>query len=120
MDEIQNEWRYGPTGCGKSRGTRAEYPELYSKDASKWWDGYDNEETVLIEDWDPKTTDYLSRYLKIWADHYSFKAEVKGGSMNIRPKRIIITSQYSIDECFLNTEDASAIKRRFKQIRMNY
>lgn len=116
-DVLDNEWRWGESGAGKSRGVRADYGEsLYVKDATKWWDGYAGEETVLIDDWDPKTTDYLSRYLKIWSDHYAFKAETKGGSMTIRPKRFVITSQYPLDACFLDVNDLSAISRRFKEI----
>lgn len=34
--------------------------------------------------------------------------------MFIRPKKIIITSNYSIEECFHNEQDIAAIKRRFK------
>lgn len=116
-DQLLNEWRYGESGAGKSSGVRKEYGEsLYVKDTTKWWDGYAGEETVLIEDWDPKTTEYLSRYLKIWSDHYCFKAEVKGGSMEIRPRRIVVTSQYPIDGCFLESNDLSAIARRFVEM----
>lgn len=116
-DELLNEWRYGESGCGKSSGARRDYGDsLYVKDTTKWWDGYAGEETVLIEDWDPKTTEYLSRYLKIWTDHYAFKAEVKGGSMTIRPKRVVVTSQYPIDACFLELNDLAAISRRFNEM----
>ena len=98
---MLNEWRCGDSGSGKSSGVRRDYGDsLYVKDATKWWDGYAGEETVVIDDWDPETTKYLRRYLKIWADHYPFKAEVKGGSMEIRPKRVIVTSQYTIEMCF--------------------
>lgn len=113
-DEMDNEWRYGKSGAGKSRSVRADFPVFYTKDATKWWDGYDHEPVVVLDDWDPKTSEYLTRYLKIWSDHYEFKAEVKGGSMQARPKKFIITSQYTIGECFPNPEDFDAISRRFK------
>jgi len=119
-DTLDNEWRWGESGCGKSRGVRSDYgSSLYVKDTTKWWDGYDGEETVLVDDWDPKTSEYLSRYLKIWSDHYAFKAETKGGSMVIRPKRFVVTSQYPIDICFPESQDYAAINRRFKTIFVN-
>lgn len=115
--ELLNEWRCGDSGSGKSSGVRRDYGDsLYVKDATKWWDGYAGEETVVIDDWDPETTKYLRRYLKIWADHYPFKAEVKGGSMEIRPKRVIVTSQYTIEMCFPDEKDYEAINRRFETI----
>nr|WPR18796.1 MAG: hypothetical protein [Chemarfal virus 250] len=115
---LDNEWIHGPSGCGKSSSVRERYSKFYWKDCSKWWDGYDHEEVVVIEDWDPKCSEYLSRYLKIWADHYAFKAEVKGGSMMIRPHKIIITSQYSLEECFPDRNDYEAVSRRFNVKRM--
>jgi len=118
---MKNEWRYGLTGAGKSLGVRRDYPDLYNKDTNKWWDNYAMEETVLIDDWDPKTTEFLVRYLKIWTDHYAFRAETKGGSMMVRPLRIIVTSQYTMDEAFasIDARDCDAIKRRFKQIHVH-
>ena len=73
---------------------------------NKWWDGYNHEEVVVLDDYDPKHTEFLAYYLKIWADHYSFNAEVKGGMMRIRPKTIIVTSQYSLDACFPGERNA--------------
>lgn len=117
IDELQNEWRWGESGVGKSSSVRRDYPGLYLKDASKWWDNYRHEEVVLIEDWDRKTSECLVRYLKVWADHYSFRAEYKGGYLLARPKRIIVTSNYPIGYCF-DDGDCAAISRRFREIRM--
>ena len=38
----------------------------------------------------------------------------KGGMMRIRPKTIIVTSQYSLDACFPEKETLAAISRRFR------
>lgn len=112
-EELTNIWVYGPSGCGKSRYVRDNYTEFYSKPMSKWWDGYNGEDVVVLDDFDPTHGAYLGYFLKIWADHYAFNAEVKGGMMKARPKVIIVTSQYSIERCFERAEDVEAISRRF-------
>lgn len=126
-NELDNLWIQGRSGCGKSRLVRDTYgpgTELggelgfYSKPMSKWWDGYCEEETVLLDDFDPRHAEFLSYYLKIWSDHYAFNAEVKCGMTKIRPKRIIVTSQYSIEQCFQEPQTVEAINRRFKVIEL--
>lgn len=119
----KNLWIHGPTGCGKSRWAHNQCTSdaIYFKNKNKWWDGYDatRHKIVLIEDF---LTDgkLLENYLKIWADRYSFQAEVKGGSIQIHPSNyiLIITSNHSIEKTFLfcNPVDVEAINRRFHEI----
>lgn len=111
--ELENLWLWGKAGTGKTRWAWDHYPDLYVKAINKWWDGYHGQDTVLLDDWDPRH-EALTQYLKIWADRYPFRAEIKGTSMMARPKRIIVTSNYAIDACFQNQEDVEALKRRFK------
>lgn len=114
LDTLENEWWYGETGTGKSRELWDRYPDHYQKSLNKWWDGYQNQDVVAIEEWSPKN-EITSSFLKIWADRYPFSAEIKGGTLQkIRPKKIIVLSNYTIDECFANTQDVGPIKRRFK------
>lgn len=35
----------------------------------------------------------------------------------VRPKKLIVLSNYTIDECFVDSRDADPIKRRFRQLR---
>ncbi|QBL97864.1 replication-associated protein [Wastewater CRESS DNA virus 3] len=94
-------------------------PVHTSKTAIKWWDHYQNEENVIIDDFDDTHT-CLGHHLKRWADHYAFTAETKGGSIYIRPKWIIVTSQFSIQDIFHSDHPTlEALSRRFKLIDFN-
>lgn len=110
-DILDNEWHYGPTGTGKSRLVRTKWPDAFIKSNDVWWDGYQGEETVIIEEMGPKQIG--GHHMKIWADHYAFKAAVKGSQISIRPKRIIVTSNYSIEEVYPEPQDYEPLKRRF-------
>lgn len=111
LNYLPGIWVYGRSGCGKSRWARASYPGAYLKNINKWWDGYQMERDVIIDDWDPDHNK-LKYHLKIWADRYAFTAEIKGGAIRIRPNWIIVTSQYHPQLCF-DAETYSAIERRF-------
>lgn len=114
LSTLENEWWVGPTGSGKSSELWSVYPNHYQKQLNKWWDGYSYEETVAIEEWSPRNECTASQ-LKIWSDRYPFSAEIKGGCLKkIRPLRIIVLSNYTIEECFAQAQDREPILRRFK------
>jgi len=115
--ELRHEWWVGPTGSGKSRLLWELYPTHFQKDANKWWCGYRHQNVVAIEEWSPKN-ECTGSFLKIWADRYPFTGQIKGGSLQrIRPVKLIILSNYEIDDCFPDRRDAEPLHRRFTVLR---
>lgn len=112
--ELEHEWHVGPPGIGKSRSVSVANPGAYLKSAgTKWWDGYTDQEVVIIEDFDAYNV-AMSQNLKIWADRYPFIAEMKNGASYIRPKKIIVTSNYLPTEIWTTDRMCcEAMERRF-------
>lgn len=89
------------------------YPDLYEKDKTKYWNGYTNQEAVLFDDVELADT-YLLGPFKKYCQEKPFMAEDKyGGLRPVRPKTIIITSNFRIDDIWTAEVDRQALKRRF-------
>lgn len=72
-------WYYGEPRTGKTREARAE-GDPYIKLANKWWDGYDGQKKVVIDDLGVEKGKTLVDHLKLWADPWNNQpGENKGG-----------------------------------------
>lgn len=105
-------WIHGLAGCGKTRSVLDQIPDCYPKPRNQWWDGYQRQSVVLVDDVD-RFDVRLGGHFKHWADAYPFIAEIKGGSQKIRPERLIVTSQFTIEQIWEDAETRDALLRRF-------
>lgn len=84
-------WIWGPSGVGKSKlAHELAGEEFYSKDGEKWWDGYDQHEIVIIDDF--RGSNMKFNYLLKVLDRYPMRVEVKGGYRQLLAKKIYVTS----------------------------
>ncbi|ADD62471.1 replication-association protein [Cyclovirus NG12] len=95
---TEKTWVYyywGPTGSGKSRRALEEAQSInadsiYYKPRGLWWDGYHQQENVIIDDFYGWIK--YDELLKI-TDRYPYKVQVKGGFEEFTSTRIWITSE---------------------------
>ena len=67
---------YVKTGSGKTRTAFEEFPKIYTPLSYKWWEGYEGQTEVLIDDF-RKDWCKFHELLKL-LDRYPFKVEAKG------------------------------------------
>lgn len=111
---------WGPTGVGKSRRAWAEAGVgAYPKNArTKWWDGYQGEEHVVIDEF---RGDIGVGNLLTWLDRYPVLVEIKGSSIPLMAKKIWFTSNLAPENWYpdLDLETRDALMRRLEVINLN-
>lgn len=132
-------WFYGPPGTGKTRRAHEEAATLAATGAAtlaatggatlavtgrvalyvhsntgKWWDGYDGENIVIIDDF--RASDWALNYLLKVLDRYECRVETKGGSRQLLATHIYITSPYHPEAAYCNSENVKQLTRRISEI----
>jgi len=103
-------WRWGLAGVGKTRyvfdthGT----DNIYVKDSSMWWNGYTQQQVILIDDFCGK---WPFRDLLRLLDRYPYQGQYKGGYVKINSPYIYITCEFPPSHFWQGNELAQVVRR---------
>ena len=115
-------WYWGATGTGKTKTAYEEYSKkteddniYFSMDTGRWWDGYDAQEYVIIDD---MRKDFMKfhQLLKL-LDRYPYKVETKGSTRQFVAREIIITSAIPPEQMYDTREDIKQLIRRIDTVK---
>lgn len=94
--------------------------EVYGKLNGKWWDGYDEQQIVLFDDFRPTHYDFAA-LLQVF-DRYPMTVEVKGDTVNLMCTKFVVTTPKDIESTYTGTsiadmDDIGQLQRRCIEIK---
>lgn len=102
-------WLWGLAGTGKTRQCIDAHPTShYVKDGTMWWDGYTQQDAIIIDDFDNQIP---YRTLLRMLDRYVYQGQVKGGYVQINSPHIYITCEYPPTNYWFGNELAQITRR---------
>lgn len=111
-------WLWGPTGTGKSRyaATLAGESAYWKPGSTKWWNGYEGQTTVIIDDYRRDLCTF-AELLRLF-DRYPHSVETKGGVRSFVSRRIIVTTPKSPSDTWTGRteEDIAQLLRRIENV----
>lgn len=101
-------WIWGLAGRGKTRYCRDQADTSYIKDGTQWWDGYEQQDAIIIDDFDGK---WPLRDLLRLLDRYPYQGQYKGGYVKINSRHIFITCELPPWRIWQDNELAQVVRR---------
>lgn len=97
--KVQTTVIYGHTDVGKTRSAMEKATYKIEGNALKWWDGYENDKTILIDEFSNNIP--ITELLNL-LDGYQLRLPIKGGHTYARWTKVFITTNVPIDEWYPN------------------
>lgn len=113
-------WIHGPTGTGKTRfvGDTEGWDQdnvWVSGDDLKWFDGYCGQPVAVFDDFRGDMCKF--RWLLRLLDRYPIRVQIKGSTVEWKPKRIYITSAVAPEEAYRDVgEKLDQLTRRIDRV----
>lgn len=105
-------WIWGETGSGKTKFAVELCDSFYMKDGTVWWDGYEQQKCIIIDDFDGK---WPFRDLLRLLDRYPYQGQTKGGYVKINSPNIVITCEFP-PKCFWEGSELKQVMRRITKV----
>lgn len=104
----------GPTGCGKTRRAMEEATYKIEGSQLNWFDGYDKDECILIDEYDNDVQ--ITKLLNL-LDGYTLRLPIKGACTYANWKKVYITTNLKKEEIHSQAKTAhrDALFRRITQ-----
>lgn len=119
--DVKCVWIQGPsTADNRGRAhTLALGHGVFLKEHNDWWDGYNGEDTVLIEDFTPTHSQEIFHVVRQLVKRWTFPAQIRFQVRKIiRPQCVIVTSNFTPEECFRTEPNTEFIQSCFEVIHM--
>lgn len=107
---------WGESGAGKTHDAVGglEPGDYFIKRAGKWWDGYEGQKVIIVDEITPGSHDY--QQLLGLCDIYQFSGEIKGATVSLNPERIFLTSNFHPNDWFPIITEKKPLLRRIDRI----
>lgn len=102
-------WRWGKAGVGKTRYVHDTHKSVYVKDGTMWWDNYNQQEAIVIDDFD--VSKWPFREMLRLIDRYAYQGQFKGGYVPINSPYIYITCEFPPEHFWQGNELAQVTRR---------
>lgn len=106
-------WLWGISGVGKTRiPTELFKDNHYIKDGTAWWEGYEQQHCIIIDDFDGKWP--FRDFLRL-TDRNKYTCHIKGTSAKVNSPFIFVSCEHPPNYFWENNE-LTQVTRRFKLI----
>lgn len=103
-------WLWGASGTGKTYQVFEKHnrKDVFIKDSSMWWDGYNQQDVILIDDYEPMAFRTFLRLL----DRNHMQVQCKGGFVKINSPFIYITCEFPPEHFYMKENELLQVTRR--------